>query len=191
MVAPGIPVLRTTIEVPELLFDAARVNNEIVKTAIREEAFKHWRQRIPRHFQQGATGKYGYAKRQSLMRAGNKWISYNTWKARKHKSRRDLVKTGATQREMTSRAKITVGGAAEGGKKPLTVTLRLRFPFRGGTGRFRKSTSRQAVTIDQMAKEIQAVTPDELRDISLGLQQRYVKIANGPEFRRRKRRTSI
>jgi len=144
------------IEVPSRPEDiAVRHHNRFVKEALREVLKEHHSKRIPGHFKTSAHQKYGYQRRNpKYMRA----------KARRHGSSRDLVKTGKSEQEMTNsaNARITIGGSAEGGKNAINGKLTLRFPWKGGSGRFKRDTpTYQRVTAQQMIKEMQAMTDDE------------------------------
>lgn len=182
----GIPVARYTIDMPEIMLESERVHNRLVKEIVKEEAFKHWRGRIPQHFRQGTQKKYNFAPRLSFVGR----LPYNAWKARKFRSRTDLVKTGATKREMESNAQIVVSGSASGGKKGISARITLRFPFGGGSGRFRKET-RQSQLIKQLASEISRVTMSEAKEISLGIGDQYVKKLNSPAYARKRRKVTV
>jgi hypothetical protein len=75
---------------------------------------------------------------------------------------------------MLADPKIVIGGAADGGKKPIEGTLKLKFDFAAGGGRrYRKPQSRQAVQIEQMQKEIRAMTSSERRDFGQRFKREY------------------
>lgn len=160
---------------------AQRHHNRFAKEAMRRVLITHHEKRIPVHFTKVAHQKYGYQSRT---------LKYMKAKARKYHSTTDLIKTGNTRRQMTSAGgrKITIGGAAEGGKKALEGTLTLRFPFPGGTGRFRKEDTHQQVTIQQMNKEIKAITPEERHEIAKQLMKEYWSQVNQFRGKRRRRR---
>lgn len=151
----NLPKIAVTIEIPTRPGDIARrYHNLYTKQALFEALRVHHKTRIPGHFQAGAPSKYGYAKRS---------FKYNRWKQRKYGGNaKDLVKTGASEQEMTHRFELIGSGAAEGGKKPVSATLRLRFPFRGGTGAYKADNpTYRAVSIQQMMREVQAFTAQE------------------------------
>jgi len=77
---------------------------------------------------------------------------YKRMKARRYHSTLDLVKSGDSREEMLNRVKVQIGGTAEG--KTITVTLTMRFAFKGGSGRFRKEGTRQQVTVERMLVEL-------------------------------------
>lgn len=132
---------------------ARRDHNRFVKESLRECLKEHHEKRIPGHFTKSAHQKYHYIRRSE---------KYMRWKARRFHSTTDLVKTGASRDQMKT-GRITVGGAAEGGKD-INAKLTLRFVFKGGTGRFHRDTPMyRRITILQMHKEIQAMTDDERR----------------------------
>lgn len=168
-----------TIDIPKLgellKGNAARPHNKIAKNAVKHVLREHWSRRIPGHFQRSAHAKYHYATRSPR---------YRFYKQRKFGSSVDLVRSGRTREVMTSQFQIVIGGNAAGGT--LTGKLILRFPFRGGTRRFRKPGSRQAVTIAQMAREIETFTPEEVSQINREVRDRYVFLVNettGPRQR--------
>lgn len=155
------------IEVPKLgeflLGSASRKHNALVKVAVRAVLMHHWRNRIPGHFQRPAHNRYGYAQRNAR---------YRFSKQRKYGSSIDLVRTGRTRHVMTTQSRITVGGQASSGG--VTGRLLLRFPFPGGTRRFRRPGSRQAITIEQMAREIETIIPTEVREIEQQIREFYM-----------------
>lgn len=168
-----------TIEVPKLgellVGSASRTHDRIAKQAVHDVLDIHWSRRIPGHFQRPAHGKYKYAERSKR---------YRFRKQKKYGSSIDLVMSGRTRDLMTSQRRIVIRGTAAGGT--LTGRLILRFPFPGGSQRFRKTGTRQAVTIQQMAREIEAFTPEEITQINAEVRERYtfyVKTATGPRQR--------
>ncbi|HJT35718.1 MAG TPA: hypothetical protein VJ783_27060 [Pirellulales bacterium] len=158
--------LSFSIEVPKLgdflVEKSRRAHNRIVKQVVTEVLTTHWRKRIPGHFQRPAHQKYGYAERNKR---------YRIQKQRKYGTSIDLVRTGRTRHAMTTQYRITIGGQGDG----VVGKLHLRFPFAGGTRRFRKPGSRQAITIEQMAREIETITPDEIREINEQVLAAYLK----------------
>lgn len=149
------------IDVPAWMPDVAmRHYNRIVKQSLREVLETHHKKRIPGHFAKSARQKYGYAPRNA---------KYMRYKNRRYHSSRDLVKTGRSEREMTNpaNAKITIGGAAEGGKHPLNAKLSLRFPWKGGTGKLRKDRPHhRAINAQQLVKEMQAMIDQERAEMA-------------------------
>lgn len=176
------------LEVPEWVHEAgdfqARKHNKWVRDTLKEALEEHHKKRIPDHFKQSARHRYKYAPRDP---------KYLKSKARYWGSRRDLVKTGDTEREMKRNKRIVISGSASGisqGKKGIAGRLILRFPFKGGTGRFKKPHTRQAVNILQMKDEIERILPSEEHEINRGIAAGYMKRVE--EFiskRKRKRRT--
>lgn len=147
-----------------LLPSAGRLHNSILKKVVEDVLVTHWRKRIPGHFQRPAHGKYGYADRSPR---------YRRQKQRKYGSSIDLVRTGRTRQQMTTQRSITVGGQATAGT--IRGRLVLRFPFPGGSLRFKPGVgNRQRVSIEQMAKELRAITPDEISQINREIRGRYV-----------------
>jgi|SRR6185437_12493342 len=158
-----MPVLVYAMEVPERLVRSDRLHNRLMKDTMRETAQDHWRRRIPGHFQRPAHGKYHYAERSK---------KYRFYKQRKFGSSIDLVRTGRTRHVMRSQKRIVLGGSATG--RGVVARLILRFPFPGGTLRFRDH-SRQRVTLEQMMKEIRTITDDEGREIATFVKEVYVR----------------
>lgn len=151
------------LEVPAMLVKSERIHNALVKRVFRTVIEHHHERRIPRHFQQSAHGRYGYADRSKR---------YRFAKQKRYGSSIDLVRTGRTRRQMISQRQLTLGGQAS--TSGLKATLRLRFPFPGGTGRVRNSAGRQKVTIEQMAREIETIAADEMREIQQQIHDGYV-----------------
>ena len=151
----GVRVISVVIDIPTRPGDiAGRFHNLYVKQALFEALRLHHKKNIPLHFAPGAPSKYGYAKRS---------FKYNREKQRKYGGNAvDLVKTGASREHMTHNMELHSSGAAEGSKKPVSATLRLRFPFKGGAGRYKSDTPLyRTITIDQMRREMQAMTDQE------------------------------
>jgi hypothetical protein len=156
----GFGAIGLEIDTPTRPEDIAkRHHNRFAKEAMKRVLTTHHEKRIPGHFTKAAHQKYGYKTRT---------LKYMKAKARKYHSTTDLIKTGTSQRQMTSPSgrKITVGGAAEGGKKSLEGTLTMRFAWPGGSGRFRKENTIQEVTAEQMKKEMQATTAEERQQMA-------------------------
>lgn len=126
-----LPKTIWVIEVPKRPEDIAkRWHNKYAKDALRETAEKwHGHEKgFKKHWRRDARQRYNHFPRTEHY----KWI-----KAKYYHSTVDLIKTGDTREHMTLNYKVTVGGTALG--ENLRATLILRFPFRGGTGRFRRS----------------------------------------------------
>jgi hypothetical protein len=118
------------IEVPERAEDIAkRWHNKYAKDALRETVERwHGHERgFKKHWRRDARQRYNHFPRSE---------KYKKMKARVYHSTVDLIKTGDTKEKMTHEYKITASGTAEG--RTLRASLILRFPFKGGTGRFRK-----------------------------------------------------
>jgi hypothetical protein len=171
---PGpMPYLSITLSIPQRPYDiVTRHWNRIVKEAMRKALDRHHKTRIPLHFKQEARHRYRYKER---------GIKYRAWKRKKYHSTRDLVKTGASERRMRNEKQIIIGGAAEGGKKPIEGKLRLKFNFtqtasfkasqkkrfiKTERGWYDNSKIRGGVTIADMKREIQAFTPEERRQFA-------------------------
>lgn len=170
------------IEVPSRPEDiAVRHHNRFVKESLREVLKEHHAKRIPGHFKTSAHQKYGYQRRN---------LKYMKAKNKRHGSSRDLVKTGQSEMSMTNaaNANITIGGAAEGGKNAINAKLTLRFPWKGGAGRFRRETpTYQKVTIQQMIKEMQAMTDEERQQMAVKFNEAYWARAKNLQGKRQRK----
>lgn len=95
-----------------------RSHNRFVKTAMRAALQYHHTNHIPLHFRLNARNIYGYMERKA---------PYKKAKLKKHRSIRDLVYSGATEKAWTTGQgykALRVGGQAdEAAGKPLTGTL--------------------------------------------------------------------
>jgi len=153
-----------SLEVPAMLVQSARLHNALCKRVFRTAIEFHHEQRIPKHFQRAAHGKYGYAERSAR---------YRVRKQKKYGSSLDLVRTGATMRRMTSERQLSIGGQAS--TSGLRATLRLRFPFPAdrSTGGVRKD-GRPKITAGQMVREIETIAPDEMAEIQKQIQDGYL-----------------
>ena len=198
-----LPICRATLVAPEPLLQERsflRLHNRSSKEALRDEAVRHHKQRIPGHFTRSAAGKYKHQPRKP---------AYIRFKARRFRSVVDLVKTGQARDAMTKTSPaIRIGGQAadESGaaSKPLKLTLTL--PFHIGQkaqagyakkaraakqGRPTRTRSRSSgVTIAQMRKELGTVTEDEGRDTARGFLKGYGRrlgegLARAPRIRKR------
>jgi hypothetical protein len=152
----------------------ARDHNRYVKKAVRETLLEHWRQHTRRHFQIGASSRYGYAQRSPR---------YNAEKKRQFGHTIPMLRTGKTRDKMAgSTPQLRIGGAAEGGKKGITGSYRLKFPFdaalqqnyrrRLGRRNNRPAAPRRNV-MPQLRREMEAWAADEIRLAARGFAQRY------------------
>lgn len=145
------------IDVPQRPGDLARRHHDrIAKEALREAVTKYHdvKEGFEKHWRRDARERYNHRPRDP---------KYLRWKQRRFKSSVDIKKSGRTERKMLSEWKLAAGGNAS--DKTLSVTLIVRFPFKGGTGRFRKDIARNPMRRDQakqnqewilqMAKELQ------------------------------------
>lgn len=176
-----LPKTIWVIDVPTRPDDLAkRWHNKFAKDALRE-TLERWHkspQGFRKHFRRDARQRYDHFPRQE---------KYKRYKARKYHSTVDLVKTGMTKHHMQQEGKVTIRGTAEG--RDLAASLILRFPFRGGTGRFRKKLTRQQVSIQRMIIELQrfdAEDPPLLARWFLAAYMRKVK-----DFRSARKRIRI
>jgi hypothetical protein len=184
-----LPDLRVSLIAPEPLLDDRaflRLHNRIAKQALTSEAIFHWATRIPKHFQSGAASKYGYQERKP---------AYNLIKKRRYGTVQPLVRTGETRDTLKrDMPEYRIGGRAaesDGSTGQLRLTMTMRLPF--GTsaqeavakavreGKYKSGShvsgdNRPGVTIDQMKREIAAITLDEAKDIAASFGRRYQKL---------------
>ncbi len=191
-----IPNMRISIEAPEpLLTDGGfvRLHNQVAKQALRDEAVKHWKDRIPGHFDPRARGKYGHMARKP---------KYEAMKRRVFGRVIDLVLTGQTRSKITkTQPDIRVGGQAyvstkSSGAGGLNLTMTMRLPFgveaqraiaKKARAGIRHTGPRTAgVTIAQMKSELAAITEDERRAIAASFLAGYIRLLN-KELRSRPR----
>lgn len=175
--------MRLFIDVPKKPSDIAqaRVWNGFVKDAIRETLAHHHNKHMPRHFKRDARQRYQHKERNA---------KYKSWKKRKYGSLLDLVLTGRTRDKLTKPNgfdRITIGGAAIGGKKPVEGKLVYTFGFnqdlidfyksqKGKKSRDHRNAMRlggmrvtlvnpNRVTLRDMRAELQTITEDEAADL--------------------------
>ncbi len=158
------------IEIPENVYDVSgRTHNRLVREALREQARHHGQVRLRRHFQKGNAERYGHQARDPKYEAmKRRYLGFVLDLVRLTRGRvasKDYVTDPANQR-------ITISGAAEGGKSKITATLKTRFPFYGGSGRARHAGSN--VTIAQMVSEVQRFAQDEVEEINADLAEGYM-----------------
>lgn len=161
----------------------ARFHNKFVRAAIKKMAAYHLKEHIPIHFQRRAAKRYGYQPRHP------KYIRYK--QRRWRQGGMDLVKTGASRRDMAKGAKIQIGGAAVEAKRQLSLTIKMRFAFPGGGGRFRKQGTRQAVSIDQMADEVRKIIPQEAKELRIIFRTEYFRLLRAKMSQRKRKRRRI
>lgn len=207
--AVPLPTIRATLVAPEpLLVERSflRLHNRCAKEALREQGTYHWQKRLPQHFLRSAHARYGYQGRSP---------KYMRIKARRWHSATDLVKTGHLKSDVLNTPPvIRIGGKAsddDGNAGGLKLTLTL--PFHPGTKAnagyaelalaygsgavhaAKKNAARRAaymigVSIQQMRKELAAITDDEARDTARrflrGYGQRLAAgLARAPRIRKR------
>lgn len=193
-----IPNMRVALILPEpLAVDRAflRIHNRACKDALRDEAIKHWKDRIPGHFKDEARAKYGHMPRKPR---------YIAMKQRIFGRTTDLVLTGRTRTKMTrEQPQIQLGGKAsntDGSIGALRLTMRLKFPFGAKAQAGIANKARQGirhtgprtagVTIAQMRKEISKILPEEARAIANSFRAGYMRhlnkeLASRPKIRKR------
>lgn len=194
--------MRVALIAPDALLDDRaflRIHNKAAKDALRECAITHWKTRIPGHFRKQSQAKYGYEPRKPI---------YRTLKARRMKSRTDLVYSGKTRDAVTStQPTIRAGGRAanpDGSSGQLKLSMTMKLPFgvdaqksvakavrRGKYSRGHVSGEhRPGVTIADMSSEIAAITTDEAKDIGQQFAKLYgeklkAALATRPKIRKR------
>jgi len=178
--APVIPNFIWVVEVPERPADLAkRYHNKYAKEALAEAMEYHHEKHIPRHFTRPARRLYNYQPRDE------KYIRIKR-KRFPQSAGLDMRKRNNTQRLMTTQYKLRMGGSASG--ENLSANMTLRFPFRGGTGRRRKTNTKGGVTIQQMILEMQRFADDEPPKLAQKFHQAYwKKVDNHRKTRKRLR----
>lgn len=200
-----LPKTIWVIDVPERPADLAkRYHNKYAKESLRETVDK-WHghhEGFRKHFRRDARERYNHFPRsEKYKRAKARGVKVD---GRKYYSTTDLIKTGRTREQMLGKNKITVGGTAEG--KNLRATLTLRFPFKGGTGRFRSlavpknlaqmikqnkittAVIHQALTIQKMRIELERFDEEDPRLLAQWFLELYMdKVRNHRGGRKRVR----
>lgn len=169
------------IDVPTRPDDLAkRWHNKFAKDALRE-TLERWHQSpqgFKKNWQRDAKQTKNHFPRSE---------KYKRFKARKYHSTIDLIKTGATKHHMQHGGKVTIRGTADG--KNLAATLTLTFPFRGGTGRFRKKFTHQQVTIQKMIIELQRMDDKDPPLLARWFLEAYMKKVR--DFRSNRKRIRV
>jgi hypothetical protein len=195
----AIPSFSFSIWVPKRPEDIARRHfNRLAKEALRETIAFHHLVNLPKHFQHSARSIYGYKPRKQswVMHKIRKWGTGGA----------DLVASGASKRRILSLpAKITIGGAAEGGKKGLEGKLTVRFAFNEKLsaqqkekyearqlGHYARRAKRARVPpkaevkFEDMKREIRATTREERTELARKF--RDLLISKFGDFRQRRER---
>lgn len=172
---PKLTVTTTLPRDPRLLGrDHARMLND----TLREAAAEHHKRHVPRHFQAFAPAKYGYARRGS--------------KYQKIKDRLGLpplvspysLKQGRLPTHVAVMQQFNITATQK------RATLKMRLPFRGGTGRLRVESNglsdHQKALLRTIA-EIEAIAPDEQRYLNEFVHKKYAERANAPGTKHRVR----
>ena len=173
----ALPQFVCELDIPTRTEDLAiRHHNKYVKEAL-FDAVVRWHghaEGFKTRFKREAKTRFHHFERQE---------KYKRYKARRYHSTVDLIKTGKSKEQMLSQAKIQIGGTAE--KGTITVTVSMRFAFRGGTGRFRKETH-QGVTIEQMRIEVQDCDAKDAELVSKWTLEGYMKRINSHRASRKR-----
>lgn len=177
---PQLIVTTTLPRDPRLLGrDHARMLND----TLREAAAVHHARHIPRHFQAFAAAKYGYHRR-----------------GRKYQAIKDrlglppLVSPFAlAQGRLPTHAAVMNAGGFTITATQKKATLKLRLPFRGGTGRLRVESNglsdHQKALLRTIA-ELEVIAPDEQRYLNEFIHRRYGARANAPGTKYRVRHSA-
>lgn len=160
----GLPELSFEMSCSAGLYDLLRGNrlwNRYGREAMEEELIKHHQTRIPRHFRIGAAAIYGYAPRKGSTKLA---------KVRVYRlpANLDLVKTKTMSLSVMRTRSITMSGrigAGGGGNLQGRLTMPLGHPLRRG----RKA---DAITPEQIKREIVSMTPQEKLDFAHGFRDR-------------------
>ncbi len=173
----GAGLLSVSIEVPAWPRDVSKVlHNRFAKEALRRTLVRHHDVTLREHFTAEAHSKYGYAERSAR---------YNAKKQR-YGQPIDLVKSGRSKnRILGPDYEIVLGGAAVEGKKDLEGKLIVRFAFSEELRYERKprksqryTAAKRNITIQQMAKEVQAWTDQERREAAQYFVEQYMEQLN-------------
>jgi hypothetical protein len=92
---------------------------------------------------------------------------------------------------MENQYRLRIGGTAANNN--LTANLILRFPFKGGTGKFYSRPrgnrgTRAVITIQQMIKEMQAIHRDEVPKIAKWFHYEYMRLVENHRANRKRLR---
>lgn len=157
-----MPSFEAVIILPEPLDSSARfmrLHNKALKEAMKETLIKHWKTRIPTHFQAKAKTRYRHFERAPATLES---------KRRGGRTLPDLYKSGRTRDKMTKeKPKIRIGGS--GRKGQIRGTMILRFP-----ADFRQAQKATGVTRSKMADEISRWTAQEEEDAAKYFRNRYI-----------------
>lgn len=179
LIGPLLPPFLWVIETPSRPEDLAkRHHNRLSKEALKNTIERFHRELFPDRFRQDARQKFDHFPRSP---------KYQKYKLRRYRSTIDLVKTGRTQRWMTRAYKLRIGGTAERGN--LKATLTMNFPFKGGSGRFKKVT-RQSQVIQKMILELQRFANHEPEILARWFKEEYMKLVDNFRSTRKRKRIS-
>ncbi|OGT59922.1 MAG: hypothetical protein A3E01_10790 [Gammaproteobacteria bacterium RIFCSPHIGHO2_12_FULL_63_22] len=165
---PKLIVTTTLPRDPRLL---VRNHGKHLNDTLRAAANWHHETHIPRHFQSFAPAKYGYARR-----------------GRKYQKLKDRLGLGPLVSPFSRRQGRlpTTLAVMQGFNVTATqkrATLKMRLPFRGGSGRLRVRGSGLSVhqeTLLRTIAEIEVISADEQRSINEFVHKDYADRANKP-----------
>lgn len=180
----------------ELVFSAdprlkARDHNKFMRAAFTAGAEYHFRQHVPRHFEDFAIHKYGYYPRSE---------KYNDRKMKQVGHNHPLVFTGASKR-MATGSHLPVQATPKG------ATLTVRLAFSGGSGRMKDAaaiarlhaagkrinstfTEKQVngqIEALRRVSEMESMSSDEVNTVGRVILDKYTELANAPGTEYRKR----
>jgi hypothetical protein len=139
----------------------ARAHGQIMRE-LNRGILEQWQWRyLAKHFEGGATARYGYRKRSAR---------YTAWKGRRYGHTIPLVLTGGTRDAVRSGVKITA--------TQHRATLKTR-------GR-RFSSGKLGGLTAEMRGEIEKITPAEQQALKAWAQKEYIRLVRKPEYKRRR-----
>lgn len=147
-----------------------------LRETLGESAKEHHDRHIPWHFEPFAPSKYGYIKRGA--------------KYQKLKDRMGLPPLVGPNPKTSGNLKTEVESRYDITKTQTKATLKMRLPFKGGTGRLRlrpgqtELTSPQEQILHRIA-ELSAIAKDETKHLAAFIAHRYVERVNQPGVKRK------
>jgi hypothetical protein len=140
----------------------SRTHGQLMNRLNREALERHATRNLPRHFEGGATARYGYRVRSA---------KYNAWKGRRVGHTIPLVLTGQTKEHVLANVQITA------------TRNRGRLRSRGRT--FGKGLGGLSA---EMRSEIERVMPSEKAELAQWFANEYTRLCTTAEYRRKRRR---
>lgn len=165
------PKLTVTTSLPRDPRLHVRDHATFLRETLGEAAAEHHRRHVPRHFQPFAAAKYGYARRR---------LKYQRLKDRFGLPPLVSPLSRTQGRPPTNLAVMTDFAITKTQKRS---TLKMRLPFRGGTGRLRltgNGLSKPQKILLRTIAEIEFIAPDEQRALNEWIHRRYAQRVNEP-----------